>query len=142
MKKATRFAVPALLVVAGLVLVYVGASVMFAPESFYAGNGITLAADASRLSEVRAPAGLLLLAGAFAWLGAFRRAWRHTASIVTAVVYGSYGLSRLAAVLFDGMPSQSLVVAMTVELVIGALAASAGWVLTRARTRRSPAPRG
>ncbi len=112
-----------LLGLSGLVLLAIGGSVLLAPHGFYASNGIVLGADPSQLSEVRAPAGLLLLAGVMGLLGAFRRRLRRPALAITAAVYGSYGLSRLLGVALDGLPGEGLVMAMALELAIGALAA-------------------
>ena len=79
-----RVAIGALLVSAGALLVYIGASVLLSPHGFYASNGIVLGADPSQLSEVRAPAGLLVLCGAFAVLGGIRRELTQPALVVTA----------------------------------------------------------
>jgi len=65
MKRATLF-------LSGLVLFGVGIAILFAPHAFHAMNDITLPADPSLLSEVRAPGGALIAIGALVLLGAFR----------------------------------------------------------------------
>jgi hypothetical protein len=131
-----RLTIGALLVSAGAVLLYIGASVLLSPHVFYASNGIALGADPSQLSEVRAPAGLLVVCGVFAGLGAIRRELAQPALVVTAVVYGSYGLSRLVGAAFDGLPSEGLAAAMAIELVVGSLA-TAALLWSRAADRRA-----
>ncbi|MEO0321753.1 MAG: DUF4345 domain-containing protein [Myxococcota bacterium] len=121
--RATRAATGTLLGLSGLVLFVIGGGVLLAPHAFYASNGIALGSDPSQLSEVRAPAGLLLLAGFMGVLGAFRRRLRGPALASTAAVYGSYGLSRLLGAAVDGLPGEGLVMAMAFELAVGALAA-------------------
>ncbi|MEM6931239.1 MAG: DUF4345 domain-containing protein [Myxococcota bacterium] len=126
----TRPLTSILLAVAGFVLFYIGTSVMLTPQAFYASNAIVLTGDASQLSEIRAPAGLLLVSGVLLGFGALRRELTRTSLVVAAVVYGTYGLSRVASILLDGWPSSGLVSAMAIELVVGGLAAVA-WLVSR-----------
>ncbi|MBT8433959.1 MAG: DUF4345 family protein, partial [Gammaproteobacteria bacterium] len=52
-----------ILLVAGAVLILVGALILGSPIDFYASNSIELGANVSLLNELKAPAGLLLAAG-------------------------------------------------------------------------------
>jgi hypothetical protein len=113
-----------LLGLSSLVLLFIGGSILLDPHAFYATNHVVLTQDPSQLSEVRAPAGLLLVSGAWIGAGAFVQAQRRTALQIAAIVYGSYGLSRALGVLVDGWPSEGLVAAMGIELVLGVLAGS------------------
>lgn len=133
-----RVAVRVLLVVAGAVLSYIGVSALLSPRAFYAANGILLADDPSLLSEVRAPAGLLVVGGIVAFLGALRRSLTRPALAATAVVHGSYGLSRLVGVALDGMPAQGLVAATLIELLVGGLSLAALVGAPRSATRARP----
>lgn len=126
--------VSGLLALSGVVLLYIGASVLVAPHAFYLSNEIVLGTDPSPLSEVRAPAGLLVLSGLLVGRGAFWRAYAPTSLAVAAAVYGTYGLSRLVGVLVDGWPSTGLVAAMGIELVLGAVTGALWWT---GRLRRS-----
>jgi hypothetical protein len=54
-------------------------------------------------------------------LGVIRQKLTRQALILAALLYGSYGVSRLLSMLFDGAPSGSLVWAAVVELIIAAL---------------------
>ena len=89
-----RLAIPTLLVLSGIVLVYVGA-------------------------------------GALAGRNADRERIRHRARCITqearrsgsgALLYGAYGVSRLISIALDGVPSGALMIAMTIELAVGAAA--------------------
>ena len=110
---------------AGALLLFIGASVLFQPESFAAGNGITLGNNPSLLSEVRAPGGMLFVSSLLLILGACHERYLSTALGLAALIYGSYGAGRLVAVAADGLPSSALTVAMVVELVIGAISLAA-----------------
>ena len=70
---------------------------------------------------MRAPGGLLILASLIALAGAVKRSLARTGLILSASVYGSYGLSRLVSLALDGMPSDSLLLAALIELVVAAL---------------------
>lgn len=109
---------PALLLVSGFTLSVIGAAVLLLPHAFFATSGITLGDDASLMSEIRAPGGLLLASGVVVVLGAFRPAMRRQALIVAAIVYGSFGASRLLAIGIDGVPSEPLLGAMGVEFLL------------------------
>ncbi|MGK4007074.1 DUF4345 domain-containing protein [Sorangium sp. So ce1036] len=107
------------LLIAGLVLLGIGGATLLAPAAFHATSGIELGDSRSLLSETRAAGGSLLGSGVLIMLGAFASRLAFTATIVGAVTYVSYGLSRLLSMAVDGMPAQALVLATVVELVLG-----------------------
>jgi hypothetical protein len=119
-----------LLLVSGTVLVLIGAMVVLAPSSFFAGNGVVLSPNPNLLSEIRAPGGLLLLAGLLILWGAFRAGFVQSALALSILVYGSYGCSRLFSMAVDGIPQASLVGAATIELLL-AILCLATWVCHR-----------
>ena len=53
--------------------------------------------------------------------GVFRRELTGASLTTAAVVYLSYGLSRVTSIAMDGMPHSGMVNAACVELVIGAI---------------------
>ena len=120
-----------LLALAGGLLVLIGGSALFFPDAFFGTNGIVLPNDPSLRSEMRAPTGLLLLSGVIIAASAVRRRIVTLGLGLTALIYGSYGLSRMVSMGLDGAPAEGLVSAMLVELVFGALALI---VLLRLRT--------
>ncbi len=99
----------------------IGAAILLVPHSFFAESGVTLGRDPSLLSEIRAPGGLLLASGVVVLLGAVWRSIRRRALMLAAIVYGSFGVSRLLSIAIDGMPSESLFGATGIELLLAAL---------------------
>jgi hypothetical protein len=115
----------ALLVLAGLTAGAIGATILFAPAAFHATHGIELGADASLLSEVRAPGGALLVLGLLMLVGVFARSFTLASTSIAAAVYLAYGAARLLSLALDGVPDPGLVAAAGIELAIGAACAVA-----------------
>lgn len=110
-----------LLLLAGVLLLAIGAAILFQPHAFFAANEVTLGNQPNLLSEVRAPGGLLIGSAIVILLGAFRQNITLHALMLAAMVYGLYGISRVASIVLDGLPAASLIGAMVVEVIIGAL---------------------
>ncbi len=121
-----------LLALAGLTALLIGNLLLIDPNSLYAGSGLVLDGGASQLSEIRAPAGVLVLTGLIALAGSIRLTWKTPALQLTALVFIGYGAGRALSLVLDGMPSDSLLLAMLVEWVIGGLALAC--LLVRRRT--------
>ena len=109
----------ALLLVAGALLILVGTFILASPLDFYASNDIELGASVSLLNELKAPAGLLLAAGLFILGAIFVRSQTDTALWLAALIYLSYGVSRFASMIVDGVPAAGLVQAAALELTVG-----------------------
>lgn len=105
---------------AGLLLLVIGSTILLIPHTLYASDGIVLGNDPSLLSEIRAPGGLLAGSAVLILIGAFRHELRSLALTLTILVYGSFGLSRLLSLSLDGMPSNNLMTAAVIELVVAA----------------------
>ena len=127
-----RYGMPAFLVTAGALLLIIGGFLLLEPHGFFAENGVTLGDDPNLMSEIRAPAGLLIVSGTIMVLGAFFQSLASVGLGLAALVYGSYGASRLVSIGLDGLPSQGLLWATGIELVIGGLALAA---ILRSRSR-------
>ncbi|MBE9031034.1 DUF4345 domain-containing protein [filamentous cyanobacterium LEGE 11480] len=112
---------PIFLFLSGLMLLTVGGASLFVPHLFYAHDGILLGHDPSLLSEIRASGGLLTGSSMVLLMGAVRPVLRSLAVTLSVLVYGSFGLARLLGLAIDGMPSDSLLMAMIVELVVAAI---------------------
>jgi hypothetical protein len=110
-----------LLSLSGVILLLVGSAILFFPQAMYSSNGVTLGDEPNLLSEIRAPGGMLIGSALVMLLGVIRQNLTRQALILAALLYGSYGVSRLLSMLFDGVPSTSLVWAALLELIIGAL---------------------
>jgi len=109
----------ALLLVAGALLILVGTFILASPLDFYASNDIELGASVSLLNELKAPAGLLLAAGLFILGAIFVRSQTDTALWLAALIYLSYGVSRFASMIVDGVPAAGLVQAASLEFTVG-----------------------
>ena len=72
----------------------------------------------SLLSELKAPAGLLVITGSLMIVGSARSRLAKAALTLGGLVYGSYGLSRIFSLILDGWPSQALIIATAIELVL------------------------
>ena len=131
-----RYGIPAFLVIAGALLLIIGGFLLLEPHAFFAENGVTLGDDPNLMSEIRAPAGLLIVSGTLMVLGAFVQSLASVGLGLAAMVYGSYGASRLVSIGLDGLPSQGILWATGLELVIGGLAL----VVLRLRQSRNGDP--
>lgn len=109
------------LTVSGAILVAIGTWMMAAPTVFLATSEVIVEHDAGLLSEVTAPSGMIVIAGAFMILSAIRVRFASLGLAVGAVVYGSFGFSRLVSTYLHGTPSDSLVVVMYFELAVAVL---------------------
>lgn len=107
--------------VAGALLLFIGLLVLFNPASIASANGVTLSDSPSLLSEYRAPGGMLIVSAVIILIGALRKRFMRLAFSLAAMIYCSYGISRLIGMIFDGMPSASLTQAAIIELVVGSI---------------------
>ena len=107
------------LFVSGLIAASIGGAVLVMPAAFYASNGIDLGGNVSLLNEIRASGGALLAAGILIISGSFVASMTFTAVVLASLLYLSYGLSRILSFGIDGMPSEGLVQAAALEIVIG-----------------------
>ncbi len=100
-------AVVVFLILAGLIGLYVGGSLVFFPAQLQAQSGIVIS-NASHFSETRAPGAAILSASILMVLGIFRSSWRLIAVFISALFFLSYGLGRLLSLALDGMPAEGL----------------------------------
>ena len=121
-KLATAF-----LIIAGLLLLVIGGSILLAPHSFYASNGIALGNDPNLLSEIRAPGGMLTASGLFALIGALRSNLASMTILLLVLVYGSFGVARIVSIMIDGMPASGIVAAAAIELLVAAVGLFVLW---------------
>ena len=125
-----------LLLIAGSLLCSIGLSILTTPHEFYAVNGINLGKDISLMSEVRAPASLLVTAGIFVFSAPFIGTLRDRALGLAALIYLSYALGRTYSIVVDGYPSPGLVQAAGIEMVIG-LAALVAMATSKRKQKRA-----
>ena len=65
------YMIKGLLLVSGLIAVGIAVAILFMPDAFYAGYGIDTGANVSLANELKAPAGMLLIAGLLVLAGVF-----------------------------------------------------------------------
>ncbi len=111
------------LTLAGAVALGIGFGILFFPHGFHASAGLVLGDDLTLLNEIRSPGGMLLICGLFILAGAVRASATAPALAVSAVLYLSFGLSRIVGILVDGMPNGTMLQIMALELLIGTICA-------------------
>lgn len=117
----TRLFTRIVLVGSGAMLGIIGSFIMLAPEIFLATSEVIVEQDAGLMSEVTAPTGLLVITGVFMMLSAIMVRLANAGLICGAVVYGSYGISRMVSMQLHGTPSETLIVVTYFELAVAAL---------------------
>ena len=117
-------ALKTILFISGLMLAGFGGAILFMPAAMAALNGVELGGNASLLSETRAPGGALLASGILVILGAFVAKLTFTSTVVAALVYLSYGLSRILSMAIDGLPAEGLVQVTVLEIATGLVCVS------------------
>lgn len=111
------------LAAAGTLLGVIGGALILAPRDFLETSHVFIENDPGLMSELAAPAGLLLITSALMLCGAIRIRLADLALSAGAIVYGSYGAGRLISMALHGLPSDSLVAAMAIELAVAAILA-------------------
>lgn len=119
------------LVTTALVLIGVGLGGALVPAAFYASYEIAVA-GASLSSELRGVGAVLLLLGLAVAAGAVWMRWAFPSAVIGAIVGLGLALGRTVALLVDGVPASTILVAGAVEAVLGAACA---WVAIRRRPR-------
>lgn len=109
------------LVISGALLLLIGGALLISPKAFLASSEVLISNDPSLLSELVAPSGVLILSGALMILSAILRRFINSALSIGTVVYAAYGVSRLFSISIHGVPSNSLIEAMIIELVVAGI---------------------
>lgn len=104
--------------VSGLTAVVIGASILAAPQAFYAGYGIALGGNASLLSELRAPAAGLAVFGVLMMMGIWRTGMAPVSKAAALTVFLAFPAGRLVGLVIDGLPSGGIIGALVFELIV------------------------
>ena len=105
----------------GAILGLIGIFIMSAPKIFLATSEVIVEQEAGLMSELTAPSGILVVTGLFMMLSAIKLRFVNLGLICGALVYGSYGASRLISMHLHGTPSETLIVVTYFELGVAAL---------------------
>ena len=115
----------AILSVAGFTALLIGVFITIDPIGFYSSYGIVLEGNADMLSELRAPGMNLAVLGAVMLAGIAKPSLRPLAIAASVVVFTSFAADRVLGILVDGLPSEKVLAALLIELVIAALCCEA-----------------
>ena len=115
----TAILIRGLLFASGLLAAGIAATILLAPETFYIGYGIDVRSNINLANELKAPSGLLLIAGLLMLIGVFRSAFVVPSLAIATTIYLSYGASRLLSLMIDGVPGNALLGAAVVEIAVG-----------------------
>lgn len=107
------------LILAGLLLTFVGASILFTPVEFTAKNGIDLGGNVSLLNDIRSSGGLYLAMGVTIILGGFVSRLVFISTLTSIITYLAVGAGRAMSIVLEGMPAEGLVKATIAEFVVG-----------------------
>jgi hypothetical protein len=121
MTRFSSYVIKALLLISGLLAAGIAATILFAPDAFYAGYGIDASSNVSLANELKASAGMLLIAGLLMLAGVIRTELAVASLGTATVTFLSYGLSRLLSMAIDGVPHSGLVSAAALEIAIGGI---------------------
>lgn len=109
------------LLLSGLIACGIAATILIAPDAFYAAYEIEVAGNTNLTNELKAPAGVLLVAGLLMLAGVFRAQLTAVSLTAATALYLGYGLSRFLSIALDGVPHSGLVDAAILEIAIGGI---------------------
>ncbi|MGB0658679.1 MAG: DUF4345 domain-containing protein [Mangrovicoccus sp.] len=118
----SSFAPRLILAISALVVAIIGFMVAFTPDILFASSGVSLGPNPSLRTEIRAPGALLLSVAVYLAHGAMRAKQLTGPLLVAAAVFLSYGAGRLVSLGLDGLPDTGLLIALAIELGLGAAA--------------------
>lgn len=135
-KLATRL----YLILSALIALAIGGILTFTPGLLHGPSGIPLE-TANQLSEVRAPGAFLLVAGFWILAGGLATPLSRGGTVLAVMLYGSYAGGRVLSIVLDGWPSQSLVIALVIEVVFAVIGLGVlkQWRTDRTECRTRPA---
>lgn len=117
----TRPVTRVMLALSGLIGLYIGLSILLEPQSFFAHNGVEISADIGLMSEIKAPAMVLLVTALVVLICSVKSRFATMGLLLGGLVYGSYGIGRLVSMVLDGVPPDALVIATAIELAFAAI---------------------
>ncbi len=124
--------------VAGLTALLIGIFIAFDPIAFYSSYGLALEGNADMLSELRAPGMNLAVLGSIMLAGVSRSSLRPLAIAASLVVFSSFAAGRVLGILVDGLPSEKVLGALLIELVVAVLCFAAFLGKRRAVSNEQP----
>lgn len=102
---------------AGFILLLVGFYIGLMPAEYLSQFFKNSEFNIEVLSEMRGMGGSLLVFGFFILTGAFFKQIENTTLIVAALIFASFSVFRIIGIFIDGVPAQSIFVALFIELL-------------------------
>lgn len=105
----------------GLTAASIGLAITMDPQAFYASYGIALVPQPNLMSELRAPAANLAVLGVIILSGALYQKAARLAALLGATVFSAFAAGRILSLILDGRPSNSVLAALGIEVVLALL---------------------
>lgn len=118
--------------VSGFTAVAIGLAITLDPPAFYSAYGIVLTPNQNLMSELRAPAVNLAALGLIILSGALYQKMAQTAAWLGTTVFLAFATGRLVSLIIDGLPSESILAALGIEVALGLTCL---WVANRWRRK-------
>lgn len=110
------------LFLAGGLLILIGSFIGFFPAEYLAQFFDSKEFSLDSRSEMRGMGGSLFILGLFIVGGAYIKRIEETALIISTLIFGAFSMFRIFGIIFDGVPSHSIVIALSIEIVFAVLA--------------------
>ena len=117
----------------GLTAFAIGLAIALDPHSFYASYGIVLSPQPNLMSELRAAATNLAVLGLIILCGAFYQKFTRISARLGVTVFSAFAFGRTISFFLDGWPSDSVLAAFAIEVLLASLCL---WVVAGIRNRR------
>ena len=108
------------LFLAGAVLMLVGFYIGFMPTGYLEQFVSNTELNPNILSEMRGMGGSLFIFGMFVFSGTFLPQIEKVALTISALIFISFSLFRVVGIVLDGVPTQSIFVALFIEILFAA----------------------
>ncbi len=113
--------------IAGTTATAIGLFILFDPTAFYDGYDIGLEGNTNLLSELRALAANLAVLGAIMLAGLAYQSLAKLSAAAGLIVFLSFPFGRILSLVLDGYPSPNILIALAIEVGIGAFCVFAFW---------------
>ena len=116
--------------VSGLTMLFVGSFIALAPNEYLMSMGTQPfkasssglpqgnVASTNLISDLRGMGGMLLFLGTYVFISTFKTTWRHSARLISTLVYSAFVVFRTASFIFEGLPSMGILIAYFVEMIL------------------------
>lgn len=107
------------LLLAGLIVVYVGMGMLVSPFEFFDFNSlVSFNYSVDKASEFRGLGAFILLCGLFITHGAIFKKQLINVYLLSIAIYSSFSFGRIVSFIIDGIPNQTISLILGVEIVI------------------------